>query len=441
MQPILKIAVIGMGFVGLTFASFLGTKGIRVTGVEADKKRYNLLKKRTVPFYEPNLNKYLKECFKKKNLCFQQRITNEILENDFIFLTIGTPIGSDGRIDLSYIKSAVNDIASLISSSKKYCTIVIKSTVIPQTATNIIKPILISSSLKESVDFDVLSNPEFLREGFAMQDTVNPHVIVIGGLEKPAKRLAAFYDKIYPNHPNVIITNNSTAELIKYANNAFLATKISFINSISNLCQRIHGSNVDDIAKAIGIDPRIGNLYLKAGPGYGGSCFPKDLQALISFASDIGYNPIMFNAVKETNNMQIEEIINLLKNHLIDLKKKRIGILGLAFKENTDDIRESVSIKLINILLEKNVSIIVHDPKAIENTRLIFRNRIEYASNISDVFDNTDCVILLTPWEEYNKLDEKLFCKMRNPLIIDTRRVLKIHNKRIKYVGLGIGLV
>jgi UDPglucose 6-dehydrogenase len=433
-----KVAIIGMGYVGLSLAAFLGNK-VRVIGVDANKNKINSLLSGIPPFYEPRLEYYLKRAI-KKGLRFADQINKEIVSSDFVFITVGTPTDSSGKIDLTNMKSALASISEHMTNLQNKPSIIIKSTVVPGTTMRVIKPILEKNSLRESVDFDLLTNPEFLREGSAMQDTISPHAIVVGGSNsKSIENLTKFYRTIYKKKQNIVETNNVTAEVIKYANNAFLATKISFINSIANICQKLPGTNVDKIAQIIGMDPRIGNQFLRAGPGYGGSCFPKDVQALISFANDIGYKPILFDAVKNTNSLQVNAVLNLIKHNLRNLRNKKISILGLAFKEDTDDVRESTSIKLVNLLLKHKCNVMVHDPKAIDNTYQMFREKIKYSKSLSDVLTGSDCAVIMTPWENYKDLKEKDFLKMRNPLVIDTRRILKLDNKKILYIGLGIG--
>lgn len=433
-----NVAVIGLGFIGLSLALFLGTKNVKVTGIDSNKKILKKLQNGEPTFFEPNLKHYLKKSL-NSGLTFDSEINKKTLSNDFIFITVGTPLDTKGRINLQYVKSVTKSLSEHLPNSKNILTIVVKSSVIPGTAMQILKPIL-EKSAKESLDFDLLTNPEFLREGSAMKDTISPHAIIIGGSNKKSiKKLVKFYESVYSKKQQYIETNNITAEMIKYATNAFLATKISFINSIANICQRVKGTNVDDVAVAMGLDPRISKLFLKAGPGYGGSCFPKDLQALISFSNDIGYDPLLLNAVRDINEFQINAIMNLIKKNIGSLNNKKIGILGLSFKENTDDIRESVSIKLIKKLLQKNCKILAHDPKAIENTFRIFKNSITYCNNVTDVFNKTNCVVLLTPWDEYKKLGNTDVSKMSTPFIIDTRRILKISDKNINYVAHGIG--
>lgn len=248
-----------------------------------------------------------------------------------------------------------------------------------------------------------------------------------------------FYKKLYGTKIKTIITNHQTAELIKYANNSFLATKISFINQIANICQSALGTNVDDIASAIGLDPRIGNLFLKAGPGYGGSCLPKDLQAMIKFSSQIGSDPLLLKAVQQTNVFQIKNILKLIEKLIGNPKRKNIAILGLSFKENSDDIRESVSIKLIELLLKKQANVSVFDPKAIENTRKIFYDKIRYADSINDVLTNSQCAVIMTPWKQFQNIKNNTFKNMKTKYVIDTRRILKHDNLNIEYYAIGIG--
>lgn len=433
-----KVTVIGLGYVGLSLSVFLGTKS-NVIGIDSSNEKIKTLRKGIPYFYEQDLEDYLRKAM-RNGLQFSQEITKESLDRDFIFITVGTPISESGNIDLNNIKKVAQIIAENIKDVKTRPSIIIKSTVIPGTTLDVVKPILEKNGLRDGVHFDLLTNPEFLKEGTAIHDTIFPHVTVIGGSSNYAiKKLTVFYSSIYPKNHKIIQTNNVTAEVIKYAANSFLAARISLINSLANICQRLPGTNVDKVAEVIGMDPRIGTQFLKAGPGYGGSCFPKDLQALISFANSIGYNPVLLDAIKSTNTNQVFAVMDLIKTGLGRLQGKRITILGLSFKENTDDIRESVSISLIRLLLKQKCRIMVHDPKAIENTRKIFGDKIRYYNTARDGLKNSDCVIIMTPWEEYKKLGQKDFQMMRRSLIIDTRRIVKINDKKINYIGLGVG--
>ena len=434
-----KVTVIGLGFVGLSLVSFLSSKGIKVIGIDSNEKKITRLKEGITDFFEPKLDYYLKKGRKYQE--FHTKINSKTINSDFIFITVGTPLDDQNNIMLNFVESVIKSISEVLKDLTIKPSIILKSTVIPGTAINTVKSILEKSGNQEGLDYNLLSNPEFLREGSAINDTVYPHVIVIGGENlESRKKLLQFYKKIYNKKQEFAETNNTTAEMIKYANNAFLATKISFINSLANICQNVSGTDVDDVAKVMGMDPRISKLFLKAGPGYGGSCFPKDVQALISFSKSIGYNPELLEAVQSNNKKQISSIISILEKNLGNLNNKKIGILGLSFKENTDDIRESVSIKLINNLLKKKCKIIVHDPKAIENTKEKFKKKIEYCEKFENIFNLSDCAILMTPWENYKKISPHMIKKLSSKVFIDTRRMLKIKDKELNVISLGIGI-
>lgn len=435
----MKIAIIGLGFVGLSFATVLGSKSYYVIGTDSDKNKILKIKSGNPPFYEPKLQQMLSIAL-RKHFFISTDIVSVVMQCDLIFVTVGTPNSKDGNIDLQMLKNATKQIGKALSQTTNKPIIVVKSTVVPGTTQNVVKPILEKNSGKlAGKGFELVTNPEFLREGSAINDTLKPHVVIIGGENKIAiHKVKQFYKKLYGSSIPTFITNHQTAEMTKYANNSFLATKISFINQIANICQSIPGTNVDEVAKAIGLDPRIGNLFLNAGPGYGGSCLPKDLQTMITFSSKIGHKPLLLTAVQQTNSLQIKNITNLIYKLLGNLKQKNITILGLSFKENSDDIRESVSIKLIKLLLTKGASITVYDPKAIDNTRKIFNNKINYASSINDSLKNSHCAIIMTAWKQFRKLNAKSFENMKRKLVVDTRRILE-KNSNVEYYAFGIG--
>jgi len=352
----MKIGIVGLGFVGLSLTSVLSSKEYNVMGIDVDKEKCKKISHGISPFFEPELEDLLKKGLKNK-----LKISSDfklIRDCDFIFVTVGTPQNENGSIDLSIIKKAISTIGENLQNNKKKPIILVKSTVIPGTLKKNILPILEKKSKKKAgKHFGLISNPEFLQESTAIRDTKFPHVVVLGGYETEfMKKARNLFTKLHPNVP-IIITNHQTAEMIKYANNSFLATKISFINQLSNICQKIPGANVDDIAKTIGLDPRIGKLFLNAGPGYGGSCLPKDMKALINFAGTTGINPTLLNAVEEINTKQLEQIISITKKKLSSLKSKRITILGTAFKPETDDIRDSIAIELIKKLQKRQANI------------------------------------------------------------------------------------
>lgn len=428
------IIVVGLGFVGLTLAIFLALKKFSVVGVDIDNKKLELLRNGFSPFYEPGLEDALRDAL-KNSLTFTDNLQN-IDKAYIIFVAVGTPSEKDGSINLKYIKQSSSEISKWLKVKSAQTLVVFKSTILPGTFENVIKPIFKKSL---GIDTRLAINPEFLREGSALQDTIHPHVVVIGGDTDSVKILEKFYRGIYSKKIPIKITNSTTSELIKYANNSFLAAKISFINTIANICQRFPGTNVDNIAEVIGMDPRIGPLFLKAGPGYGGSCFPKDVQALISLSKQLGTGAVFLDAIHKTNLLQAEAVIGLIKKHLKPVRNSTISLLGLSFKENSDDIRESVSITLIQKLLSLKVKVKVHDPMALNNIKTIFDNKITYCNKISDCLKNSDCAIILTSWKQYSSLSSNSFSKMRNPLLIDTRRLLANKKLDVKYIGLGVG--
>ena len=434
----MKIAVIGLGFVGLTLSSVLASRGITTIGIDSDRKKCSKIAKGIPTFFEPNLEKTLKKALKKKLI-----ITNKLysINNcDFIFITVGTPEKKNGEIDLSFIKEVVRSVGKLISKNKKKPIILIKSTVIPGTMKNVVLPILERNSKKKAgKDFGLISNPEFLQEGKAIHDTIKPHVVVLGGYRtKFMRKTEKFFSRFNPNVP-IIITNHQTAEMIKYAHNSFLSTKISFINQIANICQVIPDTNVDDVANAIGLDPRIGNLFLNAGPGYGGSCLPKDIKAIINLSSKLGVNHTLLTAVEKINKQQISHIVTLVKQNIGKINGKKLTILGVAFKPGTDDIRNSVSIDLVKRLLKLGAKITIHDPKALENARKIFHDNTKYVKSVPSALKDCQCAIIMTQWKDYEKINNKTIKQMAKKFIIDTRRVLSNKNLDAKYYAIGLG--
>ena len=434
----MKIAVIGLGFVGLTLSSVLASKGITTVGIDSDGKKCSKIVKGIPTFFEPNLEKTLKKAL-KKNLIITDKLSS-INNCDFIFITVGTPQKKNGEIDLSFIKTVAKSVGKLISENKKKPIILIKSTIIPGTMKDVVLPILERNSKKKAgKDFGLISNPEFLQESQAIQDTIKPHVVVLGGYRtKFMKKTEKFFSQFNPNVP-IIITNHQTAEMIKYANNSFLATKISFINQLANICQEIPDTNIDYIAQAIGLDPRIGNLFLNAGPGYGGSCLPKDIKAIINLSSKIGVQPTLLNAVEKINKQQISNIMKLIKHNIGKIKGKKITVLGVAFKPNTDDIRDSISIELIRRLMKSGAIVTIHDPKALDNARKIFHDNTKYANSILSALKNCQCAVIMTKWKEYEKINNKTIEQMNKKFIIDTRRILSNKNLNAKYYAIGLG--
>lgn len=442
-MPQATIGVIGLGYVGLTTGVCFASRGWKVIGYDIDEEKVEKLARGLPTFYESGLDTILRRTLKSKKFVptSDKRMLGDV---DVLFLCVGTPSNNDGSANLSFIRESSSFIASVIRKSKSYKVVCIKSTVPPCTAMSVVCPILENESgRKDGEGFGLCSNPEFLREGNAIEDTLNPDKVVIGcAKQKTLKVIKKLYQEFYRKQkPPIFVTTPINAELIKYANNAFLATKISFINSIARLCQSIPGGDVEVVAKAIGMDRRIGSLFLKAGLGYGGSCFPKDVKALISLSSQHKVNVPLLNAVHSVNEEQPMEAVKMVQKVLGDLKGKVIAILGLAFKPDTDDMREAVSVRIINKLLGEQAIVKVHDPLAVPTARKIFGGSVEYFSRKEDCIRDSDCVIIVTEWKEYSTLSPRIFSSlMREPLIIDGRRVLSSHAfSKLRYYAIGLG--
>ena len=435
----MKIGIIGLGFVGLSFASVLASKGYSVIGVDTDKEKLEKIKNGVMPFYEPKLQSILRKSL-KNGLKVSSSISG-IEKCSLIFVTVGTPQKINGEIDLTMVKNVTNKIGKVLSKTRHKPIIIIKSTVIPGTTHGVILPILqCISGKKVGKDFGLVTNPEFLRETMAVNDTLYPHVVVLGGDNNTfLKKVRRFYSNLHHNIP-IVLTNYGTAEIIKYANNSFLATKISFINQIASICEEIPDANIDDVARTIGLDPRIGNLFLDAGPGYGGSCLPKDIKAIINFSDKIGVDSTLLRTVERRNKQQINNLSKLVKRCFIEkIKGKKITVLGIAFKPETDDIRDSVGIGLVKRLLKLGAKITIHDPKALENARKIFRDKVKYQKSITAALKDCQCAIIMTGWKQYEKINNETIKHMTRKFIIDTRRIISNKNLNAKYFAIGLG--
>ncbi len=435
---IMKITVIGLGFVGLSLAAVLSSKGYKTFGIDIDKKKCRMISEGYPTFFEPDLEKTLKKGLKNGLIISDD--FSLIEQSDLVFVTVGTPQKANGAIELSMIKNSTAKIGKFLQNTRKNPIILIKSTVIPGTMKDIILPILEKNSKKKAgKDFGLISNPEFLQETTSIRDTKFPHAVVLGGYDtKYMKKAKSFFSKLHPRTP-IITTNHQTAEMVKYANNSFLATKISFINQLSNICQNIPDANIDDIAKTIGLDPRIGKLFLNAGPGYGGSCLPKDMKALINFANSVGVKPILLDAVENVNQKQIQQIVKTIEKKLSGVSSKRITIMGTAFKPDTDDVRDSISIELIKKLLKMKAKITIYDPRATENTKRIFGDKIFYKKSAINALDNSQCAVFMTYWKEFERINDKSINGMKRKLIIDCRRIFSKGRINAEYYALGIG--
>jgi len=440
-----SVSIIGIGYVGLCTAVGFASKGYKVIASTHNREKYDLINRGVPPFYEPDLEKWLRKVVRKGYLkCVLNQTYEAVLKTDVSFNAVGTPSLPDRSIDLQHIKKSTREIGEALSKKDAYHLVVVKSTVVPGTTENVVKPILENYSKKRcGPDFGLCMNPEFLREGSALRDTLYPDRIIIGEYDKKSGDvLEALYQDFYGDKtPPTIRTNLPTAELIKYTNNAFLATKISFVNTIANICEKIPGADVTVVAKGVGLDRRISPLFLNAGLGYGGSCFPKDVKALIAFSRSLDYDPLLLNAVENVNKVQPYKAVQLSRKLLGNLQGKRIAVLGLAFKPNTDDMREAVSIKIIEELLEEEADVIAYDPSAMINAKKIFGNHVRYASSSIECIKGADCCIVVTEWDEFKKLQPEDFVKnMRQPILIDGRRVYnpKQFSQKLKFAAIGL---
>jgi len=429
----MKVSVIGAGYVGLVTASCLAELGNKVVCCDNDLKKIKQLKKGISPIYEPGLEELIRKNLKKKNLKFTSSIKEATKESEIIFIAVGTPSLEDGRADLTGIENVARQIAKNMPG---YRLIIEKSTVPVNTGEWVKKTIL--AHIKGKIKFDVASNPEFLREGQAINDFMHPDRIVLGVDSKKAKELLLNLYK--PLKTEILITDIKSAELIKHASNSFLATKISFINAVSYLCEKT-GADIKEVAKGMGLDKRIGASFLEAGIGYGGSCFPKDVDAFINIAKELGYNFELLQVVKEINQQQKIFFLNKIKNALWIIKDKTIGVLGLAFKPNTDDIRNAPSLEIIRTLKKEGAKIKVYDPQAMPKAKAVLTDEIQFCKSPYQVAEGSDCLLLITEWQEFKELDFLRIKKlMKQPLIIDGRNLYepKIMKKLgFKYIGIG----
>jgi UDPglucose 6-dehydrogenase len=430
----MKICVIGTGYVGLVTGVCLADLGNNVICVDKDISKIEKLKKGFSPIYEPGIEELISKNLKEKRLSFTDSIEYGIKKSKIIFIAVGTPPDKNGEPDMSAVWEVAKNIGKYINSYK----IIINKSTVPVGSGNKVAEI-IKQNMKKKINFDVISNPEFLREGSAIYDFMNPDRIVIGSNNRlPSMIIKRLYE---PLKRPIIITDLKSAELIKYASNSFLATKISFINEIANLCEKV-GANVEDVAKGMGLDSRIGDKFLKAGIGFGGSCFPKDTLGLFKVALKFGYK---FKILKETINVNILqrkiflEKINKFYNE--KLENKQFAIWGASFKPNTDDIREAPSIDIIKYLLKKKSKIKLYDPVAIPNIQKLFDKKIKYFTDPYETIKNCDALIILTEWNEFIQIDLKKVKKLlKTPVIFDGRNIYDINymqKLKFKYISVG----
>ncbi|OGJ46950.1 hypothetical protein A2272_00470 [Candidatus Peregrinibacteria bacterium RIFOXYA12_FULL_33_12] len=434
----MKVSILGVGYVGLVTAACFAEIGHEVLCFDIDKAKIQKLQKNISPIYEADLTKLIKK--NQKRLKFSVNIRESIEFGDVVFCAVGTPIDKNADMRLLPVKNCARNFAKYLNRDKIF---VIKSTV-PIGTSQFLKNFIQAeiNKQKKSFKFEIASNPEFLREGSAIKDTLHPNRIVIGTKSKSAiKIMKNLYAPITRTGCPLLIVKETSAELIKYASNAFLSTKISFINEIANFSELV-SADIKEVAKGLGLDKRIGQEFLNAGLGFGGSCFPKDIKALISQGNKCNYNFKILKAVESVNINQKEILIKKLKEIFPTLKSKTIAIWGLSFKPGTDDIREAPSISIIKKLLEENVQIKTYDPVASQNVKKILKSKnIICTKNKEEALKNAEALLIVTEWDEFKNFPKENFLKlMKNPIILDGRNIFKpkdFQNSSIKYFSIG----
>jgi UDPglucose 6-dehydrogenase len=428
----MRLTIIGTGYVGLVSGACFAEVGHRVVCVDNDADKIATLQAGRIPIYEPGLEELVQGNTAAGRLSFTTTTAEGVQKSDVVFIAVPTPPLPDGSVDLSFIEKVAREIAAAMTS---YKIVVDKSTVPVKTGDKVVETI--KRYCKARVEFDVVSNPEFLREGFAVEDLMRPDRIVIG--VRSPRPVAAMKEIYAPFRAPIIVTDINSAELIKHASNSFLALKISYINALSVLCEAT-GANVQEVANGMGMDNRIGRRFLDASLGFGGSCFPKDLSAFIKIAEQVGYDFRLLTEVQVINAGQMNRFVKKIVDTLWVLKDKHIGVLGLAFKQNTDDVRMSPAIELCQRLLKEGAHLRVHDPKAMEKARPLLKEA-SYVDDMNEVAEGCDALVIATEWEEFKKLDlERARRVMTHPILFDGRNLFDLAEmERLGFIYKSIG--
>ena len=428
----MKISVIGTGYVGLVTGVSLSEIGHHVTCIDVNQDKVAKMQQGISPIYEPGLSEMMTKNINENRLSFTTDHRKGLKHSDVIYIAVGTPENQDGSADMSYVNQAARDIAENIQQN----VIVVTKSTVPVGTNDMIKE-TIQSHLATSLQVEVVSNPEFLKEGSAIHDSFYGDRIVIGADSEYASSIIEQINE--PFGVPIFKTDIKSAEMIKYASNAFLATKISFINEISNICELL-GANIENVSTGMGLDQRIGSQFLRAGIGYGGSCFPKDTKALIQIAGNVEYEFELLKGVVNVNKKQQGILIGKLNECLPILTDKRIAVLGLAFKPNTDDMRESASIRVTEELIKQGAQVIAYDPIAKENAKSILNPLVQYADSIEEAIADSEAVLILTDWDEIKNMELALFKTMKKPLVIDGRNCFSleaVESNGIEYHSIG----
>lgn len=428
----MKISVIGTGYVGLVTGVSLSEIGHHVTCIDVNQDKVAKMQQGISPIYEPGLSEMMTKNINENRLSFTTDHRQGLKHSDVIYIAVGTPENHDGSADMSYVIQAARDIAENIQQN----VIVVTKSTVPVGTNDMIKQ-TIQSHMAANLQMEVVSNPEFLKEGSAIHDSFHGDRIVIGAESEYASNVIEQINQ--PFGVPIFKTDIKSAEMIKYASNAFLATKISFINEISNICELL-GANIENVSTGMGLDQRIGSQFLKAGIGYGGSCFPKDTKALIQIAGNVEYEFELLKGVVNVNKKQQGILIGKLNDCLPILTGKRIAVLGLAFKPNTDDMRESASIRVTEELIKQGAQVIAYDPIAMGNAKSILNPLVEYADSIEEAIADSEAALILTDWDEIKNIELALFKTMKKPLVIDGRNCFSleaVESNGIEYHSIG----
>lgn len=433
----MKISIIGTGYVGLVSGVGFASKGHEVVCVDILEEKVEKINRGEPPIYEKGLDELLREVVSKGKLGATTDTERAIKETDLTFICVGTPSKPHGGVDISAVENAVEDMLPALKRKDEYHVFCVKSTVVPGTTEDKVLPILERSGKIIGEDFGLGMNPEFLREGIALNDFMNPDRIVLGGWDEKTidVMLKAYSEFEAPK----LETDIRTAEMIKYTSNALLATKISFANEISRICERI-GIDVYDVMDGVGLDHRINRDFLNAGAGFGGSCFPKDVKALVSFAENSGLKTSLLNSVLSINEEQPVHIIDRVDKIIGGIEDKRVAFLGLAFKGGTDDVRETRALPMVETLIDKGADVIGYDPEATDNFRELLSEKIEYANDISEALEGADVCIIQNDWDEFKGLNGQDLKPMKGKIVIDARRLLDPESLDEDFIYIGVGI-
>jgi len=431
-----KICVVGTGYVGLVTGTCFADLGNQVVCLDIDASRIEKLVQGVMPIYEPGLEQLVSQNVRAGRLSFTTDFQLALQDADYAFIAVGTPSGDEGEADLQYVRAAAETIADQVD----HPIVIVNKSTVPVGTGDWVADIIRKRRAGRDLDFNVVSNPEFLREGSAINDFMSPDRVVLGSTNRDAaNRVAQLY--LILRCP-ILVTDLRTAEMIKYASNAFLATRISFINEIANMCEEL-GADVVEVARGMGLDKRIGSSFLDAGLGWGGSCFPKDVKALAHMAVLHGTHPQLLQAVMEINRNQRRKVIYKLRKALGHLDEKVIGVLGLSFKPNTDDVREAPSLEIIHLLQNEGAVVRAFDPQAMDTAGALVK-RVVLCKSPYEVAEGADALVLATEWNEFKQLDfERIYGSMRNPILVDGRNAWNPENLRqigFNYMGVGRGL-